>query len=897
MGKRGGALVGLVGVALVVAFGVWLLTSHDATGEDAAGTPDQAASAAAAPSSTSLPSAPRAAEAAPLLAEPASTADAATPDEQSADSPAILSGTLLHDDDGTPVPDAEILVFATITGPNPRALSRIGARTAADGAFRVEFDHPVRIWLVQSVPGDGHARVDLRPKPELPIALGETGRVDLRAPRGTVVRGQVLDDAQRPVSQASVLAWCDFLYNVESGEGPLPQPDRRTVCDSAGRFELGGLGPQLVLMPEAPGLATKNGVAGSVAEGAVVNDVTLVLEPAVEVRGRVVDESGQPVSKVWVKASRQIAVMMPQELQRTTALKVVPLTDTDGRFTLAPLAARSWQVSVQAQGFAPWGKSVTPDGSELLIQLTSGLGLSGVVLGADGAPVADADVVLNGASSTKRGERGGSTAAQTTAEGQFTFGGLVPTETAVLGVSAAGHAVVVVEPVIVSDDATAPLEIRLEAERIIGGRVVDEHDQPLSGAAVEVHGDRSIATGEYFGVPWEDWFWPRVSSTVSDADGRFHLARLYDGQFELIVEDPRHPGLKHKQSLRSGVDDLLIRLDPALLRRSVIRGSVRDAVTGAPIDDFGVWLAPRDGPASPRGTPMTGDSFADAAGLFVLEGLDAGHWTLMARADDYANTTIDDLELHDGEQQLEVLMQPARSLHFRVVDREGEPVARAFVHFEDGRGQRIQLTEQPQGENTLGMTDRSGELTAHGLPADRISIVLKVRLVPDSQVGSKTVRIPIDLRVQPEGLQVYTVDQPHARCLVLAFNETAAAVSATVFDVDDPSTIETLKPLSEKDELKSVAAPITVTVTDADGATIDTARCAPNPQLTGGWSVSSSVCSSEGEPTSWLAVALPAGPSRVTIEAVDREPVTLDLPAGGRDDHLSRLVLLRPKSP
>jgi len=51
------------------------------------------------------------------------------------------------------------------------------------------------------------------------------------------------------------------------------------------------------------------------------------------------------------------------------------------------------------------------------------------------------------------------------------------------------------------------------------------------------------------------------------------------------------------------------------------------------------------------------------------------------------------------------------------------------------------------------------------------------------------------------------------------------------------------------------------------------------------------VCSSEGEPTSWLAVALPAGASRAAIAAEGYEPVTLELPAG--DGHLRRLVILR----
>jgi hypothetical protein len=122
-----------------------------------------------------------------------------------------------------------------------------------------------------------------------------------------------------------------------------------------------------------------------------------------------------------------------------------------------------------------------------------------------------------------------------------------------------------------------------------------------------------------------------------------------------------------------------------------------------------------------------------------------------------------------------------------------------------------------------------------------------------------------------------------------------APPETTVYDTDDEASKQTLYPLIEKDLMRSIGIPLTVMVTAADGALVDTARCAPNPEIPKAWRVTSSVCDSEGEPASWLAVALPASESKVAIVAEGYQPVTLDLPGG--DDHLNRFVILRPAGP
>jgi hypothetical protein len=168
-----------------------------------------------------------------------------------------------------------------------------------------------------------------------------------------------------------------------------------------------------------------------------------------------------------------------------------------------------------------------------------------------------------------------------------------------------------------------------------------------------------------------------------------------------------------------------------------------------------------------------------------------------------------------------------------------------------------------------------------------------VPLVPGTGVATRRLRFPLDLRAQPEGVQELRIERTRTRCLVVSLLEGDVEAAGTVYDGDagDTPELKALQPLIEQGRLVSVSRPIVVTVTTADGTLVDTARCEPSGHDSKAWRVSSSVCSSEGEPTSWLAVALPAGASRAAIVADGCEPVTLELPAG--DEHVRRMVILR----
>jgi protocatechuate 3,4-dioxygenase beta subunit len=108
-----------------------------------------------------------------------------------------------------------------------------------------------------------------------------------------------------------------------------------------------------------------------------------------------------------------------------------------------------------------------------VLVLRSGHALRGRVLGADGAPVADARVRIdNGADADTTSE----------AAGLFGLRPLEEAENAFVHVHAEGHALLAVQPVRTGSGAPPFLELRLEPALALAGRASDVDGRPLADA-------------------------------------------------------------------------------------------------------------------------------------------------------------------------------------------------------------------------------------------------------------------------------------------------------------------------------------------------------------------------------------------------------------------------------
>ncbi|MGQ0553808.1 MAG: carboxypeptidase regulatory-like domain-containing protein [Planctomycetota bacterium] len=890
------AAAGIIGLAILAGCWLWLADPEDA---EPARLSSSTAMAPAEPEAETTPSLPQAGPSelsalVPHTANGESTTGTAL--SSASQLSGLLTGRLVHEDDGSPVPDAEILLFTEgMSGDSPPTGFRTDVvHTDATGAFSVNFAQHATLWLLRALPGPGHALVEERP--ELVIPPGETHSIELRALRGGSVSGVVVDEMERPVAGATVLMWSDRRSSVEFEDGPPAKPHARVATDSAGRFVAQGAGPWVLLMPEMEGLAAWRGAHGPLPEGETVSDIKLVVGPGYVIRGRVVDSQHRPVPPVWVVASRVERYRSVAMMSGTEPLNVAVATDANGRFALPRVASRRWHVSVKEPSHQPYERLLEPDDpvllerEDLLIELAQGCHVEGIVTGADGSPLDQAAVLLFGASEASEDGPTGSTWIQTTA-GRFAFDNLLPTDGALLSVTAEGHAAFLMEPLVVSASPGAPLAIQLERELTISGQVVDEQGQPVPGALLKLSSTRRAQTGEWIGQSWDKFLLSWLARQTSDAEGRFHFGRLYEGNFELLVEDPRNLGLKQTLTVAGGDQNLLVRLDASAMALGTLSGNVRDAATGAPLDAFQIWAFKHSLEGGSPDSTRSG-SFTDAGGRYSVHGFTPGLYAVYAKAEGYARWSLPELSVQLGEQPLDINLFRERTLRLRVADQEGEPVYQAAVLFENERGQRFNPASQPQGDGTHGETDIQGEIFATGLPADRIVVVLKYALVKGTGVGMREHRTSFDLRVQPEGTQVIVVQRPVHRWLVVSPYFSSENSLASVRDTADSKLNSWFAPLFESGQLRLPDLRVECTVQDDSGAVIDSASCEPAGADGRTWRLSSSAQEGEESRGPWLLARLPAGAATVEIRSAGTDPVRLEIPAG--EDDVKRVVVLVP---
>jgi hypothetical protein len=299
-----------------------------------------------------------------------------------------LKGRLLQDEDGAPIPDARLFLD---TG---EVLT-----TDSNGAFHIRglplADHS----LIPVAKGRVREYVlfdtTLRPDAEL----------DLRLPRGAVIRGKVTDDAGQPIPGA-------YLSRASSGTA-LTLNGWDEECGPDGTFEYGGLSSERLfysLEAKAPGYESQS-ISAEVGSVTRVVDRNVILKkkpnsqlasatkptPAPQpptklasasgirrqIVGTVTDAAGLPIAKAAVRWG---AYRWDDSVKSTT-------TAADGAFTLENVPEGSAAVLVVAEGFAPRFVSVESR-SDVKITLDPGVEVRGVIRNSVGAPVANAQIIL-----------------------------------------------------------------------------------------------------------------------------------------------------------------------------------------------------------------------------------------------------------------------------------------------------------------------------------------------------------------------------------------------------------------------------------------------------------------------------------------------------------------------
>ena len=591
-------IVAALAVVLALLSGWWLLrrpTAEQGRPSLTAST-DPADPTAAGASARSAP-VPAGAQVAPPMFRPAASVPGETP-ELATKPVGSIEGTV-RDDCGRPVRAAHVAAVpkrtASEVGSGRRSFGPAAlADTDAAGRYRLA-GLPLDAYAVTvTVPGfePGH-RGGIVLAPSAPAASG----VDLALlPGGAILRGTVQDVGGGPVAGARVLAI------APGSQAPDLTHTYQATTGADGRYQMTlRLRGRYLMGADASGYAQVR-LNGVVMDGDQTKDI--VLEPAAQVSGQVLDEKGGgPAPGAVVRLARQkseapflfMAVADQQGSWRVEG--VVP-----GEYRVwarrgAQAARRAQPLQVEAAA-ALTGVNLT---------LGAGRSLRGRVRAGDGRtfqPVAGAELWFDkeegGISQEKQAVAG--------ADGAYLIEGVLPGSYR-LRAAFPGHRGRTLTVVVAERDLDG-LDLELSPEARIDGQVLTADGRPADKVRVMARAELGGGNRQLF-------------TTRSQDDGRFVIGNLGGSDIRVAAED-RRLGVAQSEVLRVEVGErkqLVLRLAPGLR----LEGRVREGSQPAP----GVWVTALQGPA---GLAIRRTVRADEEGHFVIEGLRAGETQVLATA-------------------------------------------------------------------------------------------------------------------------------------------------------------------------------------------------------------------------------------------------------------------------
>ena len=330
-------------------------------------------------------------------------------------------------------------------------------------------------------------------------------------------------------------------------------------------------------------------------------------------------------------------------------------TDKSGVARADKLAVGNWEIAASAPGFEPKGleaRELAKDevAKVSLVLVAGGATLSGTVTDATGGPIAGARVDAARASSERVGRPSDAVATTTTgADGKYQLS--VAIGPSIVGVSSPDYAPQSRQVDVLASGTIA--DFSLVPGGVIEGIVRDEKTkQPVAGASVDARrdGGGGIAfaeAGRY--------------RALSSADGRFRLAGLRPGAYELraraekrVTAEPTIVGI----GVAEQVTDVELLVGGGLV------------VSGIVVDENDKPVPKIEVTANSNGGGGTSDS-TDDKGAFTFVGLPPGAYFLNAMNDEYVSDGFSPIELlHADIANVKVRVRAALKLTGHVEPRQ-----------------------------------------------------------------------------------------------------------------------------------------------------------------------------------------------------------------------------------
>jgi protocatechuate 3,4-dioxygenase beta subunit len=601
---------------------------------------------------------------------------------------------------GAPIEGAKVTLERQTEDGAPGPARRFGWReerafeATTDRAGKFSFaDLPAGRFQLQAEAA-GHATTTV-PGIELPATAGEVDLGTVKLPPGAVVEGRVVGPRGEPIEGAEVFVLEGMAAMMPQLRFALDGQEPKATTAADGFFRIGELpaGNKVDVAARRSGYtpARAGGVVAPTAE-----PVTLTLRAASAVRGRVVDEDGEPIADANVRlnverAGGGFAFAMTGGTARS---------GDDGRFTVEDVEPGTMRVTANAPGFLPLdrGGVEVPAGKDLEgleLVLRAGAAVEGVVTTPEGVPAAGATVRVleeGGAGPPMRMMSGAG--AETDGDGRYRLDG-VETGRRTLQAEHQGFERAVAELEVRSGDNQ--LDLRLGGGQEVSGRVVGPAGQPVGAATVTL------------AAPGERWSSDRSATT--DASGAFTLAGVTDGTYELAASHADYGDGRAAAPVQvagAPVAGLVVELPAG----AVVSGRLR----GLSLAELSrVWVSAfSESSGGKRGT-------VSFDGRYRIAGLGPGEWQVTARLDvggkqargrvtlaaGEGEGTLD-LEFEGGTSLSGVVRQGGRGVDGAMVLARGDDVAGGGTTRSDHAGRYRLENLRPGAYRVEAYDPRSG---------------------------------------------------------------------------------------------------------------------------------------------------------------------------------------------
>ncbi|MEM1178992.1 MAG: carboxypeptidase regulatory-like domain-containing protein [Acidobacteriota bacterium] len=631
-----------------------------------------------------------------LSLEPAARGEEgeAEPTEQTLTLDAVewVEGVVLDAASSRPIPDALVV---------PLGAPEEWVRTDDRGVYTAE----VKKQRVQAV-ASGYLIATAS------VAADATEAPTLNLSPASTVAGRVVDRNGEPVAEASVR-----VREVENRRRFRNLGDEARTRDN-GTFRLPGIAADTAveLTVESVGHVTHRQEVEPLGVGEVRTGLEVVLDAALAVVGQVVDGDERPVVGAQVELGVETKGGDFQTLFRRARQQREPqgaATGADGRFRIEDIDPETYRLQVTAAGFAALKVpvlEVPADAGEFdagVVVVVPGVTLEGKITDSEGAALGDVKVSA-GASSRDLAAMVDpltSTPLEVTSgpAGRFRLDDLSPGQTLQIQLKKEGYAAQAVNAVAPqAGESPPPLALTMEPATQLTVSARDADGLPIPNARVSV--------GDAGGNRW------RGSRGRTSGDGIAEFPALVPGRFDVEVkadgfEVHRRSGLE----LGPGPRTLDISLERGLSFTGVVLDPSGDRVKGGTM----VVLEPQGSDGFNLNRPR---AMADDSGQFVLDGLEAGTFTLTAMHQEWGETR-QKVDVAPGMAPIEVRFAAGEGVTVTglVLDgATGEPVSVATVVLHRGhtaaafnRGSpqartdaqgRFEIKTVPPGTYTPGVT-------------------------------------------------------------------------------------------------------------------------------------------------------------------------------------------------